>query len=152
MLLNFREIQLRAGRWHRFMALSSEILSAKLFWLAILLICPSLSFAQYTTGLVQGSILDPSAAPLKGASVELTSLETGDTRTFPTNADGLYSFTAVPPGKYRLHVSASGFTSPLGQHYCLYQPNHYAELHPSDRASIHYHQCPGRCCATPRCL
>ncbi len=39
-------------------------------------------------------------------------MKQGAKRTFPTTADGLYSFTAVPPGKYRLHVSAAGFTSP----------------------------------------
>ena len=53
----------------------------------------------------------PSGALVKDASVELKSLETGGGRTFPTTANGLYSFTAVPPGRYRLRVTATGFAS-----------------------------------------
>ena len=81
------------------------------FAIVILLFFPSLCLAQYTTGMVHGSVLDPSGALVKDASVELKSLETGEGRTFPTTADGLYSFTAVPPGRYRLRVTATGFAS-----------------------------------------
>jgi len=78
----------------------------------LLFFCPPLCLAQYTTGLVAGSVLDPSAAPIKDAIVDLRSMETGAERQFPTNSDGSFSFTAVPPGRYRLQVNATGFTSP----------------------------------------
>jgi len=85
---------------------------AKWFSITILFLFCSHCLAQYTTGLVQGSVLDPSGALVKDASVEMKSLETGEGRTFPTTANGLYSFTAVPPGRYRLRVTATGFASP----------------------------------------
>lgn len=80
---------------------------------ALLLLLTALSVrAQYTTGLVQGSVFDPSSAPIRDASVQLSSLQTALDRTFTTTADGLYSFAAVPPGKYRLRVTAAGFENP----------------------------------------
>ena len=89
-----------------------RLMLAQWFAIAILLLISSHCLAQYTTGLVQGSVLDPSGALVKDASVELKSLDTGEERTFPRTPNGVYSFTAVPPGRYRLRVTATGFVSP----------------------------------------
>ena len=89
-----------------------RLMLARWFAIAILLLISSHCLAQYTTGLVQGSVLDPSGALVKDASVELKSLDTGEERTFPRTPNGVYSFTAVPPGRYRLRVTATGFVSP----------------------------------------
>ena len=101
------------GRQSKFMPRAHQrLMLAQWFAIAILLLFCSHCLAQYTTGVVQGSVLDPSGALVKNASVELKSPDTGEDRTFPRTPNGLYSFTAVPPGRYRLRVTATGFASP----------------------------------------
>jgi len=46
-----------------------RLMLAQWFAIAILLLISSHCLAQYTTGLVQGSVLDPSGALVKDASV-----------------------------------------------------------------------------------
>src|SRR5450755_1783376 len=65
--------------------------------------------AQYTTGAVQGIILDPSGAIVAGANVVLRNSDTNEARTFQTAQDGIYSFVALRPGNYTLTVAAAGF-------------------------------------------
>jgi hypothetical protein len=88
-------------------------LSVKVFGLILLstwaLFLPGNAWAQYTTGGVQGTVLDSSGAVVKDAIVTLHSRETNAVRTFTTGADGVYLFAAVPPGYYALTAEASGF-------------------------------------------
>lgn len=65
--------------------------------------------AQYTTGTVQGTLLDPAGAVTQGATVTLRSEDTNALRTFTTGADGVYVFAALPPGNYDLAVEAKDF-------------------------------------------
>ena len=62
-----------------------------------------------TTGSLNGEILDPSRSALPGVSVTATSEATSDTRTAVTNADGFYSLTALPVGRYVLTFQLEGF-------------------------------------------
>jgi hypothetical protein len=55
-------------------------------------------------------VRDASDAALPGASVTLTSLDTGLVRQGQTNHDGFVQFPAVPPGRYRLKSSHEGFS------------------------------------------
>ncbi len=71
--------------------------------------------AQYTTGAVQGTVYDPTGAVVPNGTVELRSLETNAKRTFNAGADGIYSFAAVPPGRYELTVEAPGFNKTVVQ-------------------------------------
>src|SRR6266566_3173496 len=64
---------------------------------------------QSTYGAVTGSVTDPSGAAITDAKVTLTNLGTAETRTQPTNADGLYSFVNLIPGNYKIDVEKSGF-------------------------------------------
>lgn len=66
-------------------------------------------WAQSTYGTVTGSVVDSSGAAITGAEVTLTSLGTGEKRTQPSGADGLFTFVNVPPGAYRVDVEKSGF-------------------------------------------
>jgi Carboxypeptidase regulatory-like domain/TonB dependent receptor len=76
----------------------------------VLLLSASLSlYGQSTYGSISGSVYDPSGAAIAGAQVTLTSVSTGEKRTQPTNADGLYTFPNVSPGKYKLDVEKAGF-------------------------------------------
>jgi len=64
---------------------------------------------QSTYGAVTGSVTDPSGAAITDAKVTLTNLGTAETRTQPTNADGLYSFVNLIPGNYKIDVEKPGF-------------------------------------------
>src|ERR1700694_3574250 len=66
-------------------------------------------FAQTTNGTIAGSVVDASQAAIVGAKVTAKSIETGDTRTATTNKVGGYRIEAVPPGNYRVEVTADTF-------------------------------------------
>lgn len=67
-------------------------------------------FAQNTvTGDVTGTVVDASGGVIPGATVKLTSQTTRDVRTASSNAEGFFSFTAVPRDSYTLKVEHAGF-------------------------------------------
>lgn len=66
-------------------------------------------FAQGTTGQISGTITDQNGAVVSGATVKVTNLETNLSRSTSTNSDGVYSFQILPPARYSVEVSASGF-------------------------------------------
>src|SRR3984893_3666275 len=61
------------------------------------------------TGIVVGTVTDPSGAGVPGATVTLTDATTNSERTTTTNEGGRYDFPNVPPGKYNLTISKAGF-------------------------------------------
>ncbi len=65
--------------------------------------------AQSNYAVLSGSILDPQAHSVAGATVELTSPSTGAIRRVSTNAQGLYEMPGLQPGNYDLRVTAPGF-------------------------------------------
>src|ERR1700730_6459707 len=67
------------------------------------------SFAQGRANL-RGQISDEFGASIVGATVTLTDAA-GAQKTATTNADGSYSFTALAPGKYKVHANAAGFAT-----------------------------------------
>lgn len=77
-----------------------------LFTLALSL---SASFAQAPTGALRGQVTDPSGAAITGASVVMTPA-TGAPIVVSSNAQGMYEFKSLAPGKYSLTVVAEGFT------------------------------------------
>ena len=88
---------------------------------AVLLVCSlvcllvlaptALLFAQTGgTGIVVGTVTDPSGAAVPGATVTLTDTATNAERTATTNEAGSYHFPNVPPGHYNLTVSKAGFS------------------------------------------
>lgn len=94
---------------YRFYALlkSISILTpaiALIWWL----MAAVLASAQ-TTSVVSGIIKDSSQAPIPGAVVKITNLETGIQLQTTTNQSGLYHIGAVIPGSYRLEAEATGF-------------------------------------------
>ena len=76
-----------------------------IFMLALACIC---SGQTYTGGLT-GSVSDPAGTLVPSASLKLTNLETNDVRQQTTNDTGVYTFTALPPGRYRLELEHPGF-------------------------------------------
>jgi hypothetical protein len=67
------------------------------------------ALAQTAVGGVKGTVKDPAAAVVPGATVTLLSTETNTSRKIESNGDGLYDFPDVPPGTYQLTVEKTGF-------------------------------------------
>src|ERR1700756_6048738 len=61
------------------------------------------------TGALTGTVKDPSGAVIPNATVTATSVDTSQTRTSMTGAEGVYHFNLLPPGNYRVRIEASGF-------------------------------------------
>ena len=61
------------------------------------------------TAALTGVVTDPSGALVVGAEVTATNLATGAKRSAQTDAAGKYLMTQVPPGDYRVEVTATGF-------------------------------------------
>lgn len=64
--------------------------------------------AQYRAGL-QGTVTDPQGRVVPGAVVSLRNNETNALRTTRTNSKGLYTFTGLGAGHYKLSVKKHGF-------------------------------------------
>jgi len=76
--------------------------------IATLVVSVSAAFAQ-VTGSVTGAVLDTSGLPMPGVKVALVSEATAATRETATNAEGDFTFSAVPPGRYTLRAEQAGF-------------------------------------------
>jgi hypothetical protein len=68
-----------------------------------------LAAQSLTTGDVAGVISDQSGAVIPGATVKLTSLDTGAVQSTTTNQQGYYRFSLVKPNRYQIAASKSGF-------------------------------------------
>ena len=75
----------------------------------LLLVAFSLQ-AQNPTGSIQIQVQDPSRAPMQ-ASGKLVSRALGIKRNFETDSQGMYTFSNLPFGPYRLEVSKAGFVT-----------------------------------------
>jgi hypothetical protein len=69
-----------------------------------------LATAQERFGGLTGIVTDASGAVLPGATVTITSKNTGAARTSVTSADGLYTVPDLEPGRYTVVVELSGFS------------------------------------------
>ena len=63
------------------------------------------------TGDAVGTVTDPSGAVVSGATVTLTSADTGATQSVTTGSNGFYRFPLLKPGKYEMVVKQTGFKS-----------------------------------------
>lgn len=67
------------------------------------------ALAQGTNGRIIGTITDEKGAVIAGAEVNVLSKATGNERQVITDDEGNYSVTSLPPGFYRVTVTANGF-------------------------------------------
>ena len=65
--------------------------------------------AQLATGTINGFVKDPTGATIPGAKVTAKMVEQQAVRETQTNADGFYTFPAMPPGSYEITFEAGGF-------------------------------------------
>ena len=77
------------------------------------------AFAQRTTASVRGTVTDQTKAVVPGATVTISSADTGLTRTAVTNGDGVYAVTDLPVGHYNLSVELQGFKTATHQNIVL---------------------------------
>ena len=77
-------------------------------WLLLFLTALPLA-AQTDRATVTGFITDSSGARIRGANVIITAASTGISHQTSTNADGVYTLSALPVGYYKATVIASGF-------------------------------------------
>src|ERR1051325_7011364 len=76
------------------------------FWLFIL------AAAQVASAQVTGIVRDSAGAVVPGATVTLTDVDRGISRTTVATAAGVYTVAGVPPGWYRVACVMPGFRTP----------------------------------------
>ncbi|MFZ0955511.1 MAG: carboxypeptidase-like regulatory domain-containing protein, partial [Candidatus Sulfotelmatobacter sp.] len=72
--------------------------------------------AQVDTGSITGTVTDTTGAVVSGAKVTLTNEGTGTSLSTTTGADGVYEFSPVRIGSYKLEASAQGFKKEVQIH------------------------------------
>src|SRR5271170_2633858 len=78
--------------------------------LCLLTSVASLSFAQNTNATdIRGTATDASGAVLPGVTVTVLNNDTGVSRVFVTNSDGLYDTNSILPGTYTVTFTKDGF-------------------------------------------
>src|SRR5260370_19964824 len=75
---------------------------------SLLVLAPSAT-AQKTTGLITGTVTDPSGAAVPGATVSILNERRSATGSATTNDQGSFSFPELDPGTYTLTVNKGGF-------------------------------------------
>jgi hypothetical protein len=82
-----------------------------LWILPILLLCGSLAcLAQSTnSGDIRGTVTDTTGALIPGATVTVLDVDTGVSKDYTTNQDGLYDTSSIVAGSYKLTFTMQGF-------------------------------------------
>ena len=66
---------------------------------------------QITTGTIQGTIVDANGAAVPGAEVEVKNVDTNFSRTTTSDEDGRFSALQLPPGRYTVTITKTGFAT-----------------------------------------
>ncbi len=74
--------------------------------LTVILVFAGSLTAQTRTGSVSGTVIDPSRAPVAGATVRIINDATHETHTTTTGNAGAYLFPIVPVGQYSLEAES----------------------------------------------
>ncbi len=89
------------SRAYRKLALAFMLISLALAGTAI---------AQQTESRITGKVLDQSKAALPGATITVTSAQTGAERTGVTDAEGVFTITNLGPGTYTIAIDMPSFS------------------------------------------
>jgi Carboxypeptidase regulatory-like domain/TonB dependent receptor len=75
------------------------------------------AFAQASgsSAELRGQVLDSIGAAIHGATITITDLAKGSTRSTTTDAEGNYAFIGLLPGDHEIKVSAEGFATATGK-------------------------------------
>jgi hypothetical protein len=92
---------------HRRSALAGWVLGIGVF----ALLCSLPASSQTYKGTIEGTITDSSGAVVPGATVIVTDVQRGTTRTLVTNQAGAYIAPDLTPSTYTIEVMAKGFAT-----------------------------------------
>ncbi len=81
------------------------------FLLAVVSLVSAAAAVGAVVGSVRGIVHDPQHRPISGAEVRLDAVGSAWSQSAQTNADGEFTFPAVPVGVYNVTVSAPNFQS-----------------------------------------
>ena len=77
--------------------------------LCLLLFVSASAFSQSrNTGEIRGTV-SAGGAVVPGVTVTLTNKDTGETKVFVSNKDGIYDTVSTPAGNYTISFTATGF-------------------------------------------
>lgn len=93
---------------HRYTRHNRTLLACALA--SCMLLAAPQALAQSTAATIRGQV-SVDSAPAGGATVTATNLATGLTRSGTSSASGSYNLAGLPPGTYRLDVTANGQTN-----------------------------------------
>ena len=77
--------------------------------IALLLMLGAIPASAQSAGTILGVVKDASGAVVPEATVTITNIETGLSRTVPSGADGAFRAPALPVGRYDLRIEKTGF-------------------------------------------
>lgn len=77
------------------------------------------AFSQEVTGSIVGNVVDPSGAPIKGATVTAKDTDRGTVLSAQTNDQGAFNITRVPVARYEVSASAQGFQTQVHPPFTL---------------------------------
>jgi hypothetical protein len=80
-----------------------------LLFLTLVVLSTSAWSQGETTSAIQGQAIDATGAAVSGATVTITSQETGWERSVKTNESGWFNFPQLKPGTYSVKIDAPGF-------------------------------------------
>jgi len=86
---------------------------------AVIVVGPIHVYGQQVTGAIQGQVVDPSGAPVVGATVTAKDVDRGTALTTQTNSEGLYILPRVPVGRHEVRAEAKGFTTAVQPQFTL---------------------------------
>ena len=92
---------------------------ALLVYFFLLLLTPPILIGQYGTGTILGTVTDPTGAIISGATVTAKNIATNETRTFTTDAEGFYRFSALPSGTYTVTATSPSFRTAVVSNLAL---------------------------------
>ncbi|MGC9970627.1 MAG: TonB-dependent receptor [Bryobacteraceae bacterium] len=95
---------------HRHAGRIREVAALILLVALALVLGPCAANAQVLYGSLTGSVADASQAAVPNATVVALNVATGVSRQVTTSTQGVYLFTGLLPGVYKVTVSAAGFS------------------------------------------
>ena len=103
--------------------MTRRLLSFCLMALVAILLSYPLS-AQVETATLSGRITDPQGSSVVNAQVQIVNIDTNGASSTRTNNEGIYVFTAIQPGRYRLLVLKDGFHEIIKPEFVLHVQDH----------------------------
>lgn len=88
--------------------MNSKLRVAVLVAVSLALACIP-AMGQVLKGSISGTVVDPQAAIVAGAQVKATQAETGAVFTTTSDSAGLFRFSLIPAGTYKVEITKQGF-------------------------------------------